>query len=272
MSHIDFLIQLCNNCDLGITSPRPPIADLGKFYESEAYISHSNTNKGIISKLYHLVREVAVKQKCRLVEKYSPHGKLLDIGCGTGQFLSACKDRGWQVMGLEPNEKARAYAKEVLRVPVEDISELPKLPIGDFQAITMWHVLEHIPDLNHHLDTIHTLLADDGTLFIAVPNKNAADAKYYGSHWAAYDVPRHLWHFSPHAMNLLLNKHGFALSHILPMLFDSYYVSLLSEKYKGSSQLTQLITGFLNGWRSNRHGKKDGNYSSLIYIAKKLKQ
>jgi SAM-dependent methyltransferase len=259
-----FQVYQCNQCEGGFTYPMPSLEEIGKYYQSENYISHSDTNKGLISRLYHLVRKFTLRQKGNIVIKHSnPTAvKLLDVGSGTGAFSATMKQRGWQVVSIEPDEAARRNALEIYGVNAFCSSHL--YDINDqFDVITLWHVLEHVHDLHGYMKQFKKLLKSDGILIIAVPNQTSLDAQIYQSHWAAWDVPRHLYHFTPSSMRQLSEMHGFKWKKTLPMWFDSFYVSMLSEQYKKGS----MIRGIWNGWRSNMNAMgKPLNSSSVIYI------
>lgn len=264
-----FSIMSCLNCDFKFTNPRPDETEIGKYYESQDYISHSNSSKGLFNKTYKLVRKHAIDGKVKMLESLKPSNKtILDIGSGTGEFLSELKKQGWETSGLEPNEKARNYAKLHFQLNVNDIAHIEKEPDHSRDIITMWHVLEHVHKLKETVIQLKRILKPNGFLVIAVPNVSAFDANLYKKEWAAFDVPRHLYHFSQKHISMLFDQTDMTILKIYPMLFDSYYVSMLSEKYlKGKSNPTNLIKAFFNGYRSNLHGKKDINkYSSLIYI------
>lgn len=262
ISKESFIIKQCKNCALRISSPRPDDKDLPKYYESEDYISHSDTKKGLINNLYHTVKQITIKQKESLIESISIGKDLLDIGCGTGDFLLYCKEKKWKVSGLEPDPSARKRAHEKGLNEVEDLPAFYHLNPGSYDIITMWHVLEHVADLNGYFKQLHLLLKEKGHLIIAVPNPDSPDAIKYKEYWAALDVPRHLFHFSKQNIIDLASKHQFKLDTIKPMLFDSFYVSMLSEKYKGGNILNAAINGFF----SNIKARKTKNHSSLIYI------
>tara|TARA_R110002073_G_scaffold279026_1_gene443041 strand:+ start:304813 stop:305688 length:876 start_codon:yes stop_codon:yes gene_type:complete len=252
--------------DLLVTSPRPNDADLDKYYESESYISHSDTRKSIFDKLYQLVRNYTLGQKVKLMASFEIEEKsILDIGAGTGDFLRACKKANWEVNGVEPNVKARTIANEKLGLNLKE--KLDDLGDAQFDVITMWHVLEHVPNLTEYTKQLNRLLKPSGTLVVAVPNHKSYDAKHYGIFWAAYDVPRHLWHFSQEAMKRLFEAAALKVVQTLPMKFDSYYVSLLSEKYKHGKM--NALSSFYIGLKSNLRAKQTSEYSSLIYIIKK---
>lgn len=262
-----FQIVKCNNCGFTFTNPIPLESDIGKYYESDDYISHSNTNKGLVSFLYQKVRNYTLDKKVNLLKSQSDGINLLDIGSGTGEFLGRAKAAGFNVKGIEPSTTGREQALANFRITVNDESSLPTFKDNSFDFITMWHVLEHVYHLNERVIELKRLIKEDGTIFIAVPNLESHDAKKYKEHWAAYDVPRHLYHFSPKDMTSLMEKHGMKIVEILPMKFDSYYVSMLSEKYLNGK--TSLVNSFINGFQSNMKGDPEKTYSSQIYMIKK---
>jgi len=264
-----FTIEECTNCGLKFTNPRPSEYQIGKYYQSEEYISHSDTKKGFINKIYHIVRTYTLKGKLDLIRKYSSGTRLLDIGCGTGYFLKYAKENGYTVTGMEPDVTARKLAEKNLSQEIfSDIFSIE--PNEQVDAITMWHVLEHVHQLQETLLKLKSLLKSKGTLIIAVPNPESYDAQFYKEYWAAYDVPRHLYHFNQKSMQVLLQTYGFKLIATKPMYFDSYYVSMMSEKYQSQNHKIHLIKAFLTGLKSNISAKNNNkNYSSLIYIAKK---
>ena len=250
--------------DMLITSPQPSLENLGKYYESEDYISHTDNKRSLFEKLYHFIKSIALKNKLNLINSLQPNkGRILDIGAGTGDFLSVAKNNGWQTTGVEPSDKAKAIAKNKGVSFVEETSELEN---HSFDVISMWHVLEHVPDLDKQIKELKRLLKPTGTLIIAVPNFKSFDAKHYGKFWAAYDVPIHFWHFSKTTIKLLFKKEEMKLEKVLPMKFDSFYVSLLSEKYKSGK--INFIKAFFIGLQSNRKAKENFEYSSHIYIIK----
>ncbi|AHM61404.1 type 12 methyltransferase [Flammeovirgaceae bacterium 311] len=259
-----FGIQQCQNCDLLFTNPRPAETELGSYYDSDTYVSHTNKGNTLINRAYKLVRRFTLRQKTALVEKWSLSGELLDIGCGTGHFLQAAKEKGWKVEGVEINDGARTQAEAALEQ--ELYKHLTEIPLTRrFQAISMWHVLEHVYDLGQTLTLLKDLLHKQGSLLIAVPNPQSYDAQVYGSAWAAWDVPRHLYHFSQEVMHKLARKHGFTIKAINPMYFDAFYVSMLSEEYKKGSKA--YGNAVITGMRSNLWAKNHNNqFSSLIYI------
>ncbi len=261
--------QLLHNkeFDMFETFPQPSLEQLPQYYKSEDYISHTDTERNLFEKVYHLVRKISLKKKLKLINSFTSAEKnLLDIGCGTGDFLQIAQQNKWTVFGIEPNENARAIANHKTNNSVFETEQLLKFKQKSFDVITLWHVLEHLPKLEEHISIIKSLLKPNGTLIIAVPNYKSYDAKYYKEFWAAYDVPRHFWHFSQTAISKLVAKEKMEIKKIIPMKFDSYYVSLLSEKYK--SGWMNIFNAFWVGWFSNFKAKQSTEYSSLIYCVK----
>lgn len=264
-----FPIFHCGGCGGRFTQNVPDNQHIGRYYQSQEYISHSETKQGLINRLYHSVRKITLRSKQNWVRSAAgmKQGNLLDIGCGTGAFLHYMQVGGWTVTGLEPDENARHNAKTLYNIDPLPIDQLFKLPAQQYDAITMWHVLEHVHELHAYLDRIRQLLKPGGALLIAVPNYTSSDAAHYGEYWAAYDVPRHLYHFSPASMEQLLHQHQIKLVKKHPMVFDGFYVSLLSEKYKTGK--SRLFAGFFHGFRSYRKGlKKVDQCSSIVYECK----
>jgi len=270
VSKNNFSIWHCNTCSVRFTQDVPTEDAIGAFYASDNYISHSDTRKGIINSLYHLVRNRTLISKRNLVKKEAgmSKGAILDIGCGTGAFLDTMKKAGWVINGLEPDATARTKAAELYNVEPQPSGKLFDLQPGTFHAITMWHVLEHVHELHAYIKQIETLLTPKGKLFIAVPNYTSKDAEIYKEHWAAYDVPRHLYHFSPQSMENLLAQHNLKLSKVKPMWFDSFYVSMLSEQYKTGTG--NLLKAVFNGLLSNiKAWGVVRKCSSVIYVISK---
>jgi len=270
VSHEEFEIWQCNVCTLRFTQAIPDKDGISAYYKSEYYISHSDTNKGFINSIYHTVRKITLVKKKKLIEKYTgtSTGKILDVGCGTGAFLHTMEQAGWEVTGLEPDEAAKAKAKQLYGLNLQDSEKLFTTPDETYDAITMWHVLEHVHELHKYLDQVKKLLKPKGFLFIAVPNYTCYDQKVYKEYWAAYDVPRHLYHFSPKAMMQLLQLHDLKIKSIKRMLYDSFYVSMLSEKYR--SGRNNILSALWNGFVSNCKTIFDkGKCSSIIYVVQK---
>ena len=248
--------------DMLITTPQPSLENLGKYYESEDYISHTDNKRSLFEKAYHFVKSIALKNKLQLINaEQLKKGKVLDIGAGTGDFLSVAKKDGWDTTGIEPSDRAKAIA---VSKGISFVENTVDLADASFDVISMWHVLEHVPDLDFQIKELKRLLKPTGTLIVAVPNFKSFDAKHYGAFWAAYDVPIHFWHFSKKAIKLLFEKKEMILEKVLPMKFDSFYVSLLSEKYKNGKM--NFIKAFLIGLQSNWRGNRNNEHSSHIYV------
>jgi len=249
--------------ELLITDPQPD--NLDKYYESEAYISHTDSKKTLMDKIYQYIKALNIRFKLNLIDHYTNKSKkLLDVGTGTGDFLVAAQKKGWNILGIEPNKNALEKAREK-RIAV--LPTLNSIPQQKFDIITLWHVLEHLPDLDSQITNLVELLEENGTLIIAVPNYKSYDAKYYKEHWAAYDVPRHLWHFSKTSIDSIFLEHNMKVVKTKPMLFDAFYVSLLSEKYKTGK--TNTLKAIWIGLLSNLSGIWTKEYSSHIYILQK---
>jgi len=264
----EFTLSECLDCGLKFTNPRPNDLDLGRYYQSQEYISHTNNSKGLVPKLYQLVRNYTLYSKEKLIRSYVSRGTLLDYGCGSGHFIAYCQTNNWAVSGVEPDDGARSIAKTSVGSVFKTKEELMRVePQKQFSAISLWHVLEHLPDLNSVVEFLRLSLEKDGALFIALPNPNSYDAKKYKVHWAAFDLPRHLYHFNKASIVRLMSNFGFVLKETRPMYFDSFYVSLLSEKYLHGK--TRLLPAVLTGLTSNMKAIKSKEYSSLIYIFQK---
>jgi SAM-dependent methyltransferase len=269
VSHETFTLQKCGHCGFVMTNPRPMEYDLPRYYASETYISHSDRSTSLIDHIYRTSRRFTLKWKYNVVHTHSTTKptNILDFGCGTGAFLSECQKNSMQISGVEPSSIAREIAIRTTKARIwENLSDIQ----GNYHVITLWHVLEHVPALHETLDKIKNHLKPNGTMFIAVPNLKSLDAKRYLEYWAGYDVPRHLWHFSKDTMKKTLESHDLNLVTTIPMRLDSYYVSLLSEKYKnGDKGPMNMAKAVLQGWQSNKQARKTSQYSSLIYIVRK---
>jgi 2-polyprenyl-3-methyl-5-hydroxy-6-metoxy-1,4-benzoquinol methylase len=263
-----FQITKCNSCEFLFTNPRPNSTELNRYYQTDEYLSHSTTKKTALNILYSFLRNVSIKRKFSLISKIKFNGNILDIGCGTGEVLNYFNRKGWETLGIEPAENPRNFALSKYGLSVFEESHLDNLQTASFDIITMWHVLEHVSNLNERLSQVKRILKNDGTLIIAVPNSKSWDAGHYKNYWAAWDLPRHLYHFSISSFTRLMAKHSLIIEKIHPMKFDSYYVSMLSEKYQTGK--SNYIKSGLNGFISNRSAKHHlGNYSSLIFQVKK---
>ncbi len=264
-----FELKECKTCQLKMTFPQPEAKDLGRYYASTDYISHSDTKTGLTNKLYHIARRYMLEKKYDRVSRASKreNGKLLDVGAGTGHFAHYMQEYHWDVTALEPDEHARKVGAEKLGMYIQPLEVLGQLQPESFDVITLWHVLEHVQDISGYMSHFRSILKADGILIIAVPNHTSRDAKQYGNNWAAYDVPRHLWHFSPLSMEKLLVKHGFTLKQKIPMPLDAFYVSMLSEKYRGNN-FFGAAGAVISGSRTMISEWKDvDKASSIIYVA-----
>jgi SAM-dependent methyltransferase len=265
-----FQIMECNSCTLRFTQDVPAAASIAPYYKAEDYISHTNTSKGLVNRVYQFVRKRTMVRKRKLVEKCTgiKKGNFLDVGSGTGTFVNEMKQNGWQVTGIEPDGDARKVASQQYNIELSDADEFYRLSPGSFDAITLWHVLEHVHDLYAYIQQLKTILNKKGKLLIAVPNYTSLDGKIYKEYWAAYDVPRHLYHFSPASLKLLMEKNDLNVVQYKPMWYDSFYISLLSSKYKKGS--TNWAAAFWNGLRSNLEAMSNvKKCSSVIYIIEK---
>jgi 2-polyprenyl-3-methyl-5-hydroxy-6-metoxy-1,4-benzoquinol methylase len=257
-----FALVKCDQCQHIFVNPRPSPEQIGKYYDSPDYISHSSKPKTLTDRLYNLARYFTARRKLALIKSYTgKKGKLFDFGCGTGYFLKVAQAKGWEIAGMEPNVGARSTAQEVTGIEILD-----SLPPEDqkFDVITAWHVVEHVFDVFETLRNLRKRLNKNGMMFIALPNWQSYDARHYQQFWAGYDVPRHLHHFSKHSFVQLARKQKLRLVTTEPMKLDAFYVSLLSEGYKTGNK--NILTSIKNGWKSNQEAKQTGGYSSLIYI------
>ena len=265
-----FELYKCSTCGFEFTQDYPEETQIGKYYESDDYISHSDTSKGLFNKLYKHVRKAMLQRKRVIVQSVTGlnNGNILDIGSGTGHFAGAMQKAGWLVKGIEINEQARERAISHFGLEIIVPEDISNLESGSFDCITLWHVLEHFHDPYKYASDIIRLLKPGGTCLVTLPNCNSYDAKYYGKFWAAYDVPRHLWHFNPDTFRLFSEKTGFMVERLLSLPFDVFYISLLSEKYKNT--LLPFVTGItkallfalLSAFRKSKS-------SSVIYILRK---
>ena len=271
LSGEDFTLFQCSHCEFVFTQAHPGKEDISPYYKSEDYVSHSNTRQGIVNTLYHFSRGYMLGRKKKLIQRltHKKTGNILDIGSGTGFFLNHMKEHGWDVIGIEPSEESRKFCRDEFALETKDEKSLFALPENSFDVITLWHVLEHVQDMDEYMIKISSILREDGILLIALPNLNSTDAVFYKDKWAAYDVPRHLWHFSPFSFKKLATKYQFQLLKMKSMPLDAGYVSLLSEKYRNNPLgfLTGGIIGVLSLVLGLINVKKS---SSIIYVLKKL--
>ena len=272
-----FELYLNKELEMLVTIPKPTNEQLGKYYEDSAYLPHTDSNKSFFDKIYQFVKKHAINNKVTLINSLKTESKtVLDIGIGTGDFLLACQKNGWSVTGIEPNKNARILAQEKFEQffknnssnlfydSLKNLQESQSQNSPKFDVITMWHVLEHVPEVENYIKQLKSFLKPNGTLIIAVPNFKSYDAFYYGKFWAAFDVPRHLYHFSKKSIKTLFGNENMIVYKIFPMKVDSFYVSLLSEKYKTGKM--NYFMGFLIGLQSNLKALVSDEYSSHIYL------
>lgn len=265
-----FKVCECSVCGLLFTNPRPEKTEILKYYQSSDYLSHNTGQNSIFAGLYRYIRKRKIQNKFRLIKQFSSGNKILDLGCGTGEFIQYCSRKSFISVGIEPNEKARSFGINNLHQDIRSEEALEIIPADSMDVITLWHVLEHIHNLNEQITRLKQILKTNGILVIAVPNSDSWDARKYGEYWAAYDLPRHLYHFNKNSLTFFLEKKDFKLIEIVPMKYDAYYISLLSEKYKTGKK--KFINAVFNGIRSNNFARKNNNnYSSIIFIAENLK-
>ncbi len=270
VSQEKFQIVVCEKCNFKFTNPRPDAQNIAQYYHSDNYISHSNTKKGMLAKIYQKVRKISLQSKLKHIQKESglEKGSILDYGCGTGDFLKICQENNWEIKGIEPEEIARKQAENLLQTSLKENIFETDFENQSFDVITLWHVLEHIHLLDETIQKLVSLLKSNGILLIAVPNCASADAQKWKEHWAAYDVPRHLYHFTPQTLPLLLKKYSIKIDKYMAMPYDSYYISLLSRKNKTGK--LNFLNGFFDGFQSNQWAKNNSlNFSSVLYVCRR---
>lgn len=262
-----FQMVRCESCGFLFLNPRPSKDEISKYYKTENYISHSDSKRSLTAKIYQKVRNINIAKKYKLISSIIPKGNILDIGCGTGDVLKYFSEKKWDIFGIEPDNDARKIACEKTNTEIGKESDLLTFSDEKFDVITMWHVLEHVHNIDERMTTIHRIIKPDGIFIFSVPINESWDAQHYSNFWAAYDVPRHLSHFTQDTASLLMSRYCFEILKTIPMKFDSYYISLLSEKYKTGKN--KFLKGFINGFKSNCKAKKlNGNFSSLIFVCR----
>lgn len=260
----DFHICECLNCGLLYTMPRPSKEKIGAYYKSDEYYSHQENKKGFVPRLYEAIKKINLKHKFRLASRDLPVGKLLDIGCGVGDFLHVAENKGWQCTGVEPSEEAREIARQRIKGDLLYSEDLNHLPDQSFDLITMWHVLEHVDDLKWQVAQLQRLIKPNGRIVIAVPNYRSYDGRFYNAYWAAYDVPRHLNHFNKTVITKMFKTSGLSLVCMDKLVWDAYYISFMSEQYK--HHFMPLVRGVFRGLVSNAKARRSGEWSSLVYV------
>lgn len=267
LSKEDFQIHECHNCGLLFTEPRPSKDKIGEYYKSEEYYSHQENKKGVIPNLYECIKRINLKRKWQMATKNRQTGKVLDIGCGVGDFIHIMEEKGWETTGIEPSEDAKKIARKRVKAKILAPEDIDKLNDESQDLITMWHVLEHVDDLKTEVHHLHRLLKKGGRLVLALPNFQSFDAQYYKQFWAAYDVPRHLNHFCKRSITKIFSNSGLKLKTTDKLFWDAYYISFMSEQYQGHN--LALIRGAIRGLQSNLKATKSGEWSSLVYIFEK---
>lgn len=263
VSKKSFDVKLNEEYEMLVTTPVPK--ELDAFYKSEAYISHTDSKRSVMDKVYQLVKNYTLRQKLSLLNSFKTDSKtVLDIGAGTGDFLKYCSIKNWKVLGIEPSSAAREIASKKGVILSTNLNEIID---KQFDVITLWHVLEHVENLADYIKSLKKLLKPKGRIVVAVPNYKSCDANYYKEYWAAFDVPRHLWHFSQKSIHKIFSEQDLVVEETIPMKFDAYYVSLLSEKYKSGKM--KPLKAFYQGFLSNINARTSTEYSSLIYVIKK---
>lgn len=266
----DFMIRRCNACGMGWTTDPPSESDAGKYYVSEDYISHTDRKQTTADYLYHLARSFMLGRKKRLVTSFTGKrtGVVIDIGSGTGYFPAYMKKKGWKATGIEISEAARKYSAEKFGLEVIAPANVKALPSGTADCITLWHVLEHLYNPAEWIEEIFRILKHEGICIIALPNFSSADSEWFGNRWAALDVPRHLWHFTPGSLRLFAERNGFSCERIISLPLDLFYISMLSFRNQGSRM--PLIRGLLTGtFLAVRSSFRKYRASSLVYVLSK---
>lgn len=270
LSMEEFQIYECLQCGLLFTEPRPEKDKIGEYYKSEEYYSHQENKKGFIPKLYEKVKVINLKHKYKVATKGKTAGKLLDIGCGVGDYIKTAEQHGWQCTGVEPSDIAREIAGKKIQAKIIQSEELEKIPDKTFDVITMWHVLEHVDNIKWQVTQLQRLLKENGRIIIAVPNYKSYDANYYKEKWAAYDVPRHLNHFNQKTMVKIFKTNDLELISTNRLKWDAYYISYMSEQYRHHK--FPLIKGAYRGLVSNCKARKTKEWSSMVYVFEKTKE
>jgi 2-polyprenyl-3-methyl-5-hydroxy-6-metoxy-1,4-benzoquinol methylase len=264
LSQEEFEIVETNTVGVYKTYPIP--ANIEPYYDSTDYISHHQDSGSIKEKFYKFLQNFNLKYKKNILQKNSKLGsKVLDYGSGAGEFVKYIEQH-YVTFGYEPNHSARKNSLDKIS-KTKIVNNLSEIKDEFFDVITLWHVFEHIENQQEILEEFYKKLTIQGKLIIAVPNPDSYDAKKYREYWAAYDVPRHVFHFSKRGMVNLMNNPQWKIKEIKPLLLDSFYICMLSEKYKKYRLF--WLKGLLFGTISNFKAFYTGEYSSLIYVIEK---
>ena len=264
-----FEIHECMKCGLLFTEPRPKPEEIGKYYQSDEYYSHKENKQGFIPRIYESVKKVNLKRKVNMATDGLQVGKMLEIGCGVGDFIQEMEQHGWNCTGIEPSNDAKAIAEKRVKAKLYDPQEIGTLPDESFDLVTMWHVLEHVDNLKEEIGHLQRLLKKGGRLVLALPNFKSHDAQYYKEYWAAYDVPRHLNHFCRASINNIFKNTELKQRKTDKLVWDAYYISYMSEKYENHT--LPLLKGVWRGFVSNNKARKSGEWSSLVYVLERQK-
>lgn len=270
LTNEEFQIHECLRCGLLFTEPRPEINKIGEYYKSKEYYSHQENKKGFIPKIYEKVKKINLKHKYNIATKGITTGKMLDIGCGVGDFIHTAEEQGWECVGIEPSEDAKAIARNRINAKILKSKDQEVIPEETFDVITMWHVLEHVDNLKWQVSQLQRLIKNEGRVVIAVPNYKSYDAKYYKDKWAAYDVPRHLNHFNKETIVKIFKANGLELETTDKLRWDAYYIAYMSEQYQHHT--FPLIKGAYRGFISNCKARTSTEWSSKIYVFSKRKE
>ena len=249
----------------GVLKTEPDLDEktLKKYYDSSQYSSHNNIG-GCIGFLYSLSARIMLRFKFRVLAKHiNKESLIVDFGCGTGGFMSSLKKKKYNVVGVDSNKKARDKCLEKKLTTFKSIKDFKE----NIDAITFWHSFEYVSNPNEILNQIINQSKNNLTVVIALPNYRSFDAKHYGAFWAAYDVPRHRFHYSARGIKKLMKSYGFECLKTKPMLLDAFYISIMSEKYKKSK--LSFVKGIMVGLISNLAGLFSSSYSSSVFVFKK---
>jgi 2-polyprenyl-3-methyl-5-hydroxy-6-metoxy-1,4-benzoquinol methylase len=264
-----FTISQCDNCKFKFTANAPVEQNIGPYYNSEEYVEHSDTKSGVIYTVYHYARNLMLRFKLNKIKSMTSGKKLLDVGSGSGYFINHMKQNGYEVTGVEISDKAVELCNSKFGIKANSPADfLAEKLDKDFDIISLWHVFEHVYTFNEYFDLFAKSLKKDGTLILALPNSNSADAQIYKDHWAAYDTPRHLWHFTPATLSRFAEARGFEVVKKYRLPLDPFFNAMVSASYKKGFKflpisvlkgLYSLIISLFNKDKS----------SSLIYFLKK---
>lgn len=264
VSKESFLLKHNTRINAWQTTPALTEETLQKYYPKETYLSHTDKAKGLKATVYLFVKKWNIRAKIKRIAKTKKRGKLLDFGAGNGAFVQAAQAKGWETFAFDFSETAK---KQLTKKGINQINEVRQN--DNYDVITLWHVFEHLPNPQQQLKRFYEALVPGGILVLALPNYSSWDAKHYGSYWAAYDVPRHLWHYNKVSIFGLANASGFDVLKTYNMFWDAFYIALLSEQYKKAR--SPWLLGFFKGLYSNAKGWRYKNTSSLTFVLQKPK-